>query len=42
MNKEKFREIEMIEILKLEELFHNRFLTPDLLNQMIGLYVKGV
>jgi len=27
---------------KLEQLFHNRYLTPDFLHQLISIYVKAI
>ena len=36
------KEAEVHELLKLEELFHSHYMTEELLNAMVGLYVKFV
>lgn len=36
------RDQEVKELLKLEELFHSHYMTEELLNAMVGLYVKFV
>lgn len=36
------KEAEVQELLKLEELFHSHYMTEELLNAMVGLYVKFV
>lgn len=36
------KESEVKELLKLEELFHSQYLTEELLNAMVALYVRFV
>lgn len=33
---------EASQMQKLEQLFHNRYLTPDFLHQLIAIYVKAI
>jgi hypothetical protein len=35
-------EEETNQMIKLEELFHNKYLNPEFLRQLVGLYVKAI
>lgn len=38
----KLSEEETVQMLKLEQLFHNRYLTPEFLHHLIAIYVKAI
>jgi len=40
--KSAFSETDVKNMLKLEELFHSKFLTEELLNELTSLYVKAI
>lgn len=42
MSKSKITEEEVNQMGKLEQLFHNRYLTPEFLHQLISIYVKAI
>lgn len=42
MSKNIFRQDDIGHMLKLEELFYNRFLNSELLNELVSLYVKAI
>ena len=42
MNKPSLAKTDIKHMLKLEELFYNRFLNQELLNELISLYVKTI
>lgn len=37
-----FSENEISQINKLEQLFHNKYLTPDFLHELVALYVRAI
>jgi hypothetical protein len=38
----KMTEEEANQMIKLEELFHNKYLNPEFLRQLIAIYVKAI
>lgn len=42
MSSAKITAEEANQMQKLEQLFHNRYLTPDFLHQLIAIYVKAI
>lgn len=37
-----FTDKDISQILKLEQLFHNKYLTPDFLHELVALYVRAI
>lgn len=42
VREDSFLQEDMVHMIKLEELFYNRFLNIDLLNELVSLYVKAI
>lgn len=42
MNRSIISESELSELSKLEQLFHNKYLTGEFLHQLVNLYVKAI